>query len=67
MDQFQDKQPKLLAAVRTGWEQARGDKEWSLVFEAERVTTKLDSNAAVELPAEGARLAEMTKEVFEHF
>lgn len=67
MDQFQDKQPKLLAAVRTGWDQVRGDKEWSLVFEAERVMTKPDSNAAVELPAEGARLAEMTKEVFEHF
>lgn len=67
MDQLHDK-PKLIAAVRSEWDQAKGDRPWNLVFAVDAASApKPDANAAVELPAEGARLAEIAKEVFEHF
>lgn len=67
-DQLNDKRPKLVVALRNEWEAAKGDLALILDFgPISSVAPKQDAHAAVELPLEGARLVEATKEIFEHF
>lgn len=68
LDQLESKH-KLVAALNQLWEQKRGGRRWALSFrlsESASVAFQPDL-AAVELPAEGARLAEMAKDVFKNF
>ena len=67
LDQLQDKK-KLMVAIHQDWEVRRGDKPWTLSFRSVSSNHKQpEQESAVELPAEGPRLAEMAREVFKNF
>ena len=68
LDQLESKH-KLVAALNQLWEQKRGGRRWALSFRlSENASVAFQPDlAAVELPAEGARLAEMAKDVFKNF
>ncbi len=67
LDQLQEK-AKLMTAIQQAWRLRCGDKPWTLIFRSVSSNHKQPiMESAVELPAEGARLAEMAREVFKNF
>jgi hypothetical protein len=66
-DQLNGK-PKLIGAINKLWEARRGERSWTLSFRLSASAGRPDlTESAVELPAEGPRLAEMAREVFKGF
>ncbi len=67
LDQLQEK-AKLMTAIQQAWRLRCGEKPWTLIFRSVSSNHKQPiMESAVELPAEGARLAEMAREVFKNF